>query len=446
MKVLVSARRSSARAVHGGPIIARRQAQALSRLGAEVVLMAPEPPEEPAIGPVRVLGYAGSSGQPAYLAMLRPDGTALAALEETLAREQPDVLYDVSGPAWPIDGAARLGIPVVSMVGDYNWYCARSFRVDSSLRRCSGPDSVDKCFACETRRHPLKRRVLQQGIRRIERLAGGTLAHIGRIAPYRVWHDLHDARAYLDRLRQVVRCFVVGDREARRFFESHGVASERIAWLPQALPADALLARRVDDEPAEFSARRPLRIGFVGRLDEEKGFPVLARAFESLAESLPVELWVVHRDDATPEKVRTAFADAARLERSFASGRVRLSRPEASGEVYGIMARMDVGVVPSIAYESPSLALLEFAAQGTPVVRSESDGMSHVIQDGVNGRTFPYGNSAALATVLAELSRDAAIVASYRRRLPLIADDSAYAAALLDILRAAAVGRESVHG
>jgi glycosyltransferase involved in cell wall biosynthesis len=90
-------------------------------------------------------------------------------------------------------------------------------------------------------------------------------------------------------------------------------------------------------------------------------------------------------------------------------------------------------VVPSIAYESPSLAMLEFVAQGTPVIRSESRGMDHVITDGVNGRTFPYGDAPALAAILRDLAADPSPLEAWRAALPPVASDDQYAARLAQV-------------
>ena len=198
--------------------------------------------------------------------------------------------------------------------------------------------------------------------------------------------------------------------------------------MEQCLPEDALV-RRGRDQAAPVR-ERPLRLGFVGRPHADKGIHVLASAFDSLSRDLPVELWIVHSQLATPGLLRAHFPSPRRFDADVATGRIKLIRPSGQPQVYELMAGMDVGVVPSIAYESPSLAMLEFVAQGTPVVRSESRGMEHVIQDRVNGRTFPYGDSAALAAVIQEIAANPEIISRWRSALPRIGSDDEYAAKL----------------
>jgi glycosyltransferase involved in cell wall biosynthesis len=146
-----------------------------------------------------------------------------------------------------------------------------------------------------------------------------------------------------------------------------------------------------------------------------------------------VELWIMHVRMATEDQVARWFADRAALRAHLASGRIRLLRPESQEALFGLMASVDVGVVPSIAFESPSLAMLEFVAQGVPIVRSESAGMDHVIQDGVNGRTFPYGDAAALRASLLEIAARPGLLDEWRRNLPQIGSDARYARSLMDL-------------
>ena len=191
------------------------------------------------------------------------------------------------------------------------------------------------------------------------------------------------------------------------------------------LPAKALIARPRAVEAAP--AARNLRFGFVGRADADKGLAVLARAFDSLPRAMPVELWIIHKDEARYEYLERLFPSRLRFASDLAQGRIRLMRPQVQDEVFELMAQVDVGVVPSIAFESPCLAMLEMVAQGTPIIRSESLGMQHVIQDGVNGRTFPYGDWKALAAAMREVVCDPALIARWRCALPRIEDDDEYA-------------------
>jgi glycosyltransferase involved in cell wall biosynthesis len=409
-------------------VIARRHAAALSQLGIEVCVAAPEAGHPSPASSFRVEHYEHARGAAPLFAPRRPDPVAVAALRAIIERFQPDVLYDVHGPAWGAEAAVASGVPVVSMIGDYNWFCRQSFLVDSSLRRCSGPETADKCFSCLNGNYSAPERVFQGAMK--------PMAKSGLI-PLALWDAVQESRAYSQRLLATVGAFVVGDRHASEFLLGHGIPAHRIERIAQGLPREALELRRIPGD--ELGANRALRIGFVGRPHLDKGIHVLARAFDALPRELPAELWIAHAELATPEVLERHFPSAARFRKDLASGRIKLFRPAASEEVYQLMARMDVGVIPSLAYESPSLVMLEMAAQKTPVVRSESAGMEHVIQDGINGRTFPYGDWKALRDALAQIAAQPDLLQAWRARLPRIESDLDYARSLAHLFQSLVV-------
>jgi len=429
VRVLVSTLNASPAAAHGGPVLAQRKARALEQAGIDVCIAAPG--EAPGVTAVPTFTYPAFAPVSRRFAPWRPNEMALAGLTELLDELSPDVVCDVHGPAWAVEAAAARGIPAVALIGDYNWFCRRSFLVDTSLKRCDGPSDVRKCFECNLREttpvHRLAHRVLREAAR------AGVAAWMPVVRDYRrysLWEATGESLEYTARVRSMVSRFVVGDAKARAFLGEHGIGAERLAFLPQCLPDEALVRRpRAAGVPG--TDRAP-RFGFVGRLDPDKGLHVLARAFEALPGSSRAELWIAS-PEVTPARVAPFFASPEFLRESLASGRIRLVRPAGPSEVSQFMAEVDVGIVPSIAFESPSLAMLEFAAQGTPVVRSESDGMSHVIRDAVNGRTFPYGNAAALGAILAQILETPSVIAQWRAQLPSIGREADYARALVGL-------------
>jgi glycosyltransferase involved in cell wall biosynthesis len=420
LRILLSTLTASSAEAHGGPVVSSRQAAALARRGNQVLVAAPAGAGD-RDGAVRVEIYPGA-GPSRLFPSQRGDPERIARLGEIIRRFRPHVLYDVHGPAWAVEAAKAGGIPVVSMVGDYAWYCLQTFLVDSRLRRCGGPDSPRKCFGCLDRNYPLRWRAIHAVL--------GPAARAG-IVGLALWDGVAEALDYLPRVRAMVDRFVVGDAQARHFLAANGIAAERLVDIPQGLPEAALVPRpRAPGAPVRD---RPLRLAFVGRPHADKGIHVLAAAFDSLPRDLPVQLALVHSRLATPANLRPRFPSGPRFDADVASGRIRLVQPASQHEVFEEMARADVGVVPSIAYESPSLAMLEFVAQGTPVIRSESRGMDHVITDGVNGRTFPYGDAPALAAILRDLAADPSPLEAWRAALPPVASDDQYAARLAQV-------------
>jgi glycosyltransferase involved in cell wall biosynthesis len=263
-----------------------------------------------------------------------------------------------------------------------------------------------------------------------------------RVQSFDLRNALAESRAYLAHLRSQVSHYVIGDQQAFDFFTFNGIPECKIIRIPQALPNDALMQRpRAKGRPV---IDRPLRIGFVGRLDPDKGFHILAHAFDSSPENAPIELWVIDKTAATEETMVRKFPSVKRLRSWLASGRVRLFRPTKPEELYQLMANVDLGVIPSIQYEAPCAVMLEMVAQKTPIVRSESKGMEHVIQDSINGRTFPYGDASALAGILEEILNKPDMLVNWQNRLPEISSDVEYGLRLVELFRTVISKSESL--
>jgi glycosyltransferase involved in cell wall biosynthesis len=437
MKIFLSTNEFSVGGAHGGSVIASRNMDMLRRAGVNVTVAHPEYAVRANTGSLNILAYVSGAGKGKLFHDQRRNCRALVEIEALIKQVKPDVVYDVHGPMWPIEAAINCGIPVVSMIGDYRWFCQRTFLVDGWLKRCSGPETTEKCYECLRNNDSWKRKVLQSvyRMRGTRALLGVLLGH-QRAHSFDLWSALIESRVYLERLRQLVSHYIIGDQQAYDFFTSNGIPEYKITRIPQAIPNDALTQRpRATGRPV---IDRPLRIGFVGRLDPDKGIKVLTRAFELLAEEAPVELWIVNAIAATEEKVGRQFSDLQKFHFLLTKGRIKLFRPNTTDELYRLMAQMDVGVIPSIQYEAPCLVMLEMVAQKTPIVRSESRGMEHVIQDGVNGRTFPYGDSLALGSILTRILEEPVLLNTWRSHLPEIPPDTEYGRRLLTLFASVA--------
>lgn len=123
-----------------------------------------------------------------------------------------------------------------------------------------------------------------------------------------------------------------------------------------------------------------------GTADPGKGHAVL---FEAMAQAPDdVHLLVI---GATPEPELLSAAD--------------MSRITIAGHVDDLGAHLhavDAVVVPSVAFESLPLVVLEAMACGKAVIASRLAGIPEVVQDGVTGRLFAPGDTEALGGLLAE--------------------------------------------
>ncbi len=152
-----------------------------------------------------------------------------------------------------------------------------------------------------------------------------------------------------------------------------------------------------------YSPERPFRIGFSGRLVEEKGLLILLQAVGGLAG--PWELHVLGSGPLQPRLERAAEAMGI-------AAKVRFLGGVASEAVPNQLRRFDVLVNPSLTWrrgktqwkEQFGRSLVEAMACGVPVVGSDSGEIPNVIGDA--GMVVPEGSVAGLHAALERLMSD----------------------------------------
>ncbi|CCG03759.1 glycosyltransferase [Blastococcus saxobsidens] len=204
---------------------------------------------------------------------------------------------------------------------------------------------------------------------------------------------LHTVGGAVERstLRRAEAVIVLTARTARALADD-GVAAERVSTIPSGFDP-ALFGGHGSDVFPE--AGRP-RIGYVGRLAEQKRADVLVHAFGRMAEEAAL---VVVGDGPERERVRQLVRASPVAERITMTGFVDHSA------VPGVLASLDVLVLPS-AYEEMGSVLVEAMAAGLPVVASDVGGIPEVVRDGETGLLVPPGDVDALAGALDRLVAD----------------------------------------
>src|SRR5207244_4008661 len=96
---------------------------------------------------------------------------------------------------------------------------------------------------------------------------------------------------------------------------------------------------------------------------------------------------------------------------------------------------LDVLVSPSTWYENSPITMSEALACKTPVICTATDGMTDLVEDGVNGLTFPIGDSAALAACIRRMVDEPDLLGRLRSGIKPIETTFEVATRIADLYR-----------
>ncbi|MDQ6421392.1 glycosyltransferase family 4 protein [Paenibacillus sp. LHD-117] len=142
-------------------------------------------------------------------------------------------------------------------------------------------------------------------------------------------------------------------------------------------------------EKKEF-ARKPLRVGYFGRIEQEKGVREIVDAVLSLPQGRVERLYVCG-EGKLKEELTAACGDDERI---VFTGKVK------PAEARELMAKVDVTVVPSIWEEPFGRVIIESYQVGTPVYASAVGGIPDVVMN--RGFLFAPGSTGAIRDKLME--------------------------------------------
>ncbi|MFG1245595.1 glycosyltransferase [Xanthobacter flavus] len=305
---------------------------------------------------------------------------------------------------------ARLGIPTFATLTDFFNLCitTRLELPDGGL--CHGPNAIrSNCLSCGLLARSAERpdsafwRTLAQPA--VRSAAAVTAATLAPVLPFSLGRD---ARAVRDRA-QVLRVAFAHCRAAfapsaflAELFDAHG-AGPPLFRSPFGV--------EIDRAPKPAAPARPVRFGFIGQLAYHKGPHLLLQALRALPrDAFTVDIW--GSESLSPAYARDLRGVAEQTVPPLPA-RFRGTFPEA--EMAGLLAEVDVLVMPSTWFENAPLTLLKALATHTPVVVSDVPGMTEFVEEGVNGFSFPRGDAEALALVLQRFVDEPGLAAALSR-------------------------------
>ncbi|PXV59673.1 Glycosyltransferase involved in cell wall bisynthesis [Dyella jiangningensis] len=270
------------------------------------------------------------------------------ALKRVVEAEKPDVasVHCLNGwSALAMRTLSRASIPIVQVLHGYEYICVKSTMFSR------GSNCVSQCLSCRIFRLPHPR--------------------LSRCADAVVGVSRFTLERHLD----------------SGYFR--GVAIQRVihnARDPWKLGVNGALAPRLQT--------KPLRIGYIGRIDPSKGIDMLLHAFDEAALG-DVELWIAGSGQSGYE---------SSLRSRWASERIRFLGRTAPRDFY---PNVDITVVPSLWEEPLGMVVAEGMAFGKPVIGARRGGISEMIVDGESGFLFDPESPVELIGAMRRLVNDA---------------------------------------
>ncbi len=171
----------------------------------------------------------------------------------------------------------------------------------------------------------------------------------------------------------------------KEFYEARGFfCHSEVTVMPNPAPIMASIERTVRQNG-------PLRLLFVGQLEEHKGIRFLMDGLEKL--EIPWELSI-----AGEGSIGKWVKDKARQDkRTIYVGYLAMT------QLIKLFEMADALVVPSLCYENSPTVIYEALEAGLPVVASDIGGVAELIQEGVNGYLFAAGEREDLLSTLRTL-------------------------------------------
>ena len=140
-------------------------------------------------------------------------------------------------------------------------------------------------------------------------------------------------------------------------------------------------------------------IVFVGRLVHEKGVQVLLEAMPQVLATHPRAVLALIGTGPHEQHLRQLAGDLG------VAGSVRMLGFVSDSVRNGLYGAAKVAVVPSL-YEPFGITALEAMAAGTPLIASDTGGLSEIVRHGKNGIITPAGNPQELASNIVALLGD----------------------------------------
>jgi glycosyltransferase involved in cell wall biosynthesis len=206
---------------------------------------------------------------------------------------------------------------------------------------------------------------------------------------------IRERRDVIQRAYSNVDHFIVATSVLERKYRQYALKDGTISKLPFGITQPTSAEFQVLRSRYEKlrSTDRPLVFGFIGQISRHKGVDLLARAFANVR-PLNTELHIIGNLQQDP-----ALGDEVRAIASGISA-IKFFPPFPSPEIYSVLSKIDVLVLPSIWSENAPLVLLNGLASRTFVATSDGAGMTEFVEIGKTGLIFRSKSTRAIEKML----------------------------------------------
>jgi len=197
------------------------------------------------------------------------------------------------------------------------------------------------------------------------------------------------------KFRQADALTVVSSSLKKHLCQRYSLAAEKVRVIPNGADHRAFTPDREPDRDVRQRLGDQPIVGFIGSFEKWHGADLLVKMVEDVARDRPAVRFLLVGDGPEAAGIRRRL-DALN-NRVLFTGRVPHER------VPGLVACMDVGVMPESNFYGSPLKVLEWMAAGLAVVAPSYAPLTDIIENGVDGLLFPPGDSVALVKKIVQL-------------------------------------------
>lgn len=334
------------------------------------------------------------------------------AFRNLLEHNTYDVLHVVSGyllGGQVIHTAKARGLPVVLTLTEFWFMCFRLNLLTALNELCVGPETDDKCARCVLEDQRRFRLPAQQAPAVMD-----AFWSVAKHAPFARQQKAAVARRRESLMQALAAADVVicPSHFLMNTFKAYGFETSRAQYVLYGIQHPTVEAQAAARERRQAGT---LRLGYVGQIKPHKGVDIIIDAVTLLLDAgaaLTLDIWGT--TSGAPDY-------GAALEKQTVSyAAIQWSDSYSSEQLWDVLGRFDVLIVPSRWYENSPTVILEAFALGIPVIATNLGSMPELVKHDVCGLLFEKDDAHDLRRQIKRLLDEPDLLAQLRAGIPLV--------------------------